>query len=78
MYMVCGFWLGLGVWSKAEKKYYLWLPVGKMHAFAVFTEIYLRPNGCSDTNFTAAVKCTNLKTKIQSEIIQIEIIEIQI
>ena len=46
--------------------------------FAVFTEKYLWPCGCSDSNFMAEVKCINLKTKIESEIIEIEIIQIQI
>ena len=80
MYRVCGLRLGpnLGVQLTDEKKNYLRLMGGKMHAFAVFTDKYLRPYGCPDTNFTAAVKCTNLKPKIQSEIIEIEIIEIQI
>ena len=37
-----------------------------MHAFAVFTEKCLRPYGFNDINFTAEVKSTNLKTKMQS------------
>ena len=49
-----------------------------MHVSAVFTENYLRPYSCSETNFTAAVKCAYKKTKIESEIIKIEIFEIQI
>ena len=34
-----------------------------MGAFAVFAEKYLRPYGCSGTNFTAAVNFTNPKTE---------------
>ena len=49
-----------------------------MHTFAGFSEEYLQSFGCSDVNCTAVVKCANLKTKIQGEIIEIEIIEIQI
>ena len=46
-----------------------------MRAFLVFTENYLRPNGCCGTDFTAAVKCKNSKTEKQSEIIEIYIIK---
>ena len=49
-----------------------------MHAFAVFNDQYLRPYGCSDTNFTATVNCTNPRTEILSEMIGIYIIEIPI
>ena len=46
----------------------------KMHAFAVFIEKYLRSYGGSDTNLTEAVKCTNSKTGMQREIVEIKII----
>ena len=36
------------------------------------------PNGCSDTNFTATIKCTNPKTEIQSEMNETQIIGINI
>ena len=49
-----------------------------MHAFAVFTEKYLRSYGCSSTNFTAIVNWTNPKTEIQIEIVETQIIGIQI
>ena len=62
----------------AGKNFYLRLTVEKMHAFAVFNDKYLRSNGCSDTNFTATIKCTNLKTEIQSEMNKTQIIGINI
>ena len=73
MYRFCGLRLGpnLGMRPAADKKFYLRLTVQKMHTFVLFTEKYLRPCGCSDTNVTAAVNCAN-----QSEITDIEIIEI--
>ena len=49
----------------------------KMHAFAIFNSKYLRPQGCSDTNFTATVKHTIPKTEIKSEIIEVQVIGIQ-
>ena len=49
-----------------------------MKVFPVFIEKYFGPYGCSETSFTATVKCTNMKTKIQSEIIGKEIIGMQI
>ena len=78
MYKVCSLrlCLKLRVWPTTENKFYLCLTVGKMHAFAVFTGKYLRPYDCSETNFTLRLKCTNLKTKIENEIIEIEIIKI--
>ena len=42
-----------------------------MHAFAIFNNKYLLPYGYGDTKFTAAVNCTNPKTEILSEIIEI-------
>ena len=42
-----------------------------MHAFAIFNDKYLLPCGYGDTKFTATVNCTNLKTEILSEIIEI-------
>ena len=44
-----------------------------MHAFAVFTKKYLRPCSCSGATFTAMVNCTNPKTEMQIEIIELEI-----
>ena len=66
MYSVCVLWLwsNYGVWPAADKKCYLQLTVEKMHAFAVFTDKYLRPYGCNDSNFTATVNCVNSKTVI--------------
>ena len=66
MYSVCVLWLwsNYGVWPAADKKCYLQLTVEKMHVFAVFTDKYLRPYGCNDSNFTAAVNCVNSKTVI--------------
>ena len=51
-----------------EKIFYLPLTVEKMHAFAVFSNKYLRPYGCSDTTFAAAVDCANPKNEILSEV----------
>ena len=48
-----------------------------MHAFAIFNSKYLRPQGCSDTNFTATVKHTIPKTEIKTEIIEVQVIGIQ-
>ena len=75
MYRVCGFRLvlNIGVRPAADKKFYLRLTVDKMHAFAVLTEKYLRPYGGSDTNFAAAVNCTNPTNEIKSEIIEAQI-----
>ena len=54
------------------------LTVEKMHVFVVFTEKYLRSYGCSGTNFTATVNCTNPKIKTQTEIIETQITGIKI
>ena len=61
----------------ADKNFYLWLAVEKMHAFAVFTEKKLRPYGCSGKNFTAAGNCTSTNIEIHSKIIEIYIFEIK-
>ena len=80
MYRVCGLRLGPNfvLWLAADKNFYLWLTVEKMHAFAVFTDKYLRPYGFSDTIFTATVNCTNPKSEILSKIIEIQIIGVPI
>ena len=63
MYRVCGLWLGPNfVVRRAANSGYLRLTVEKMHAFAVFSDKYLRPYSCSDTNFTVTVNCINPKT----------------
>ena len=62
----------------ADKNFYLRLTVEKMHAFAVFSDRYLRPCGCSDTIFAATVDCTNPKFQILNEIIEMQIIGIPI
>ena len=62
----------------ADKKFYLWLTVEKMHALTVFMKNYLRSYGCSDTNFMATVKCTNQEIETQIETIETLIIGIQI
>ena len=49
-----------------------------MDWFAVFAEKYLQSYGCSGTNFTATVDCTNSKTEIQIEIIETQITGIQL
>ena len=67
-----------GLRQTADNNFYLWLTVEKVHAFAVFTEKYLRSYGCSGTNFMAVINCTNPKTEIQIEIIETEITRIQI
>ena len=56
-------------------KLYLRLTVEKIHTF---TEKHLWSYGCLDTNFTAAVKFADAQIEIQSQISEIEIIEIQI
>ena len=66
------------MWPAGGIKLYLRLTVEKMHTFATFTEKYLRSYGCLDTSFTAAVKFADPQIKIQSQISEIEIIEIQI
>ena len=80
MYRVCGLWLAtnFGARLAADKNFYLRLAVEKKSAFVVSTNTYLRPCGCSGTNVTAAVDSKYPKTKIKSEIIKIQIIEIQI
>ena len=57
----------------AGMKFYLCLTVEKMDAFAAFTEKYLRPYGCTSTNFTTAVNSPYPKTEI-SQINEVEII----
>ena len=61
----------------ADKHFYLWLTVEKMHSFEDFAEKYLWPHSCSSTNFTAVVNCTNPETEMQTNIIEIKIILIQ-
>ena len=80
MYRICGFGLGTNIEVRpvAEKKFYLRLAVGKMHPLPVFTKKYLWPYGCSDTNFTASVNCTNSNTEILNKIMGIDIIEAQV
>ena len=80
MYRVRTLRLGpdFGVRSVAGKNFSLWLTAEKVHAFAVFTDKYLRPWGSSSTNFMAEVNCKNLKIKIKSKTIKTEIIEKQI
>ena len=45
--------------------------VKKMHAFAFFNNKYLPPYGCSDTNVTPTVNCTNPKTEKVGKTIEI-------
>ena len=80
MYRVCALRLAptFGVWPTTDNKFFLRLTDEKMGTFPVSTKNYLRPYGCNGTYFTATVNCTNQKTKIQREIIEIEIIEIQV
>ena len=75
MYRICGLRLGpnLVVRPTTVKKFYLRQTVWKMHMFVILYEKYLRSFGCSDANCTAMVKLTNLKTKIQREMIEIQI-----
>ena len=79
MYRVCGLRLGPNFVLRlvTEKNFYLRLTFEKMHAFVVFKDKYLRPYGCSNTNVMATVNCTNSKTEILSEIIEIQMIGIQ-
>lgn len=65
MFRVCSLQLGpnFGARLAADKNFYLRLAVEKSDAFAAFTEKYLRSYGCTGTNFTATVKCRNLKLK---------------
>ena len=60
-----------GVSPAADKKNYLQLTVKNLHAFAVFTEKKIQPYRC---NFTAAVNCTNSKTKMKTKILEMQII----
>ena len=46
--------------------------------FAVFRDKHLRSNGCNSISFTAVVNCANPKIEIQSEIIEIQIIEMEV
>ena len=57
----------LGVRPATGKKFYLYLMVDRMHAFAAFSE-----------NFMAAVNFANPKREIQSQYNETEIIGIQI
>ena len=49
-----------------------------MHAFADFTDKYLRSCDCNDASFTAVVNYKDQKTERKSEIIKIQMNEIQI
>ena len=73
MHRVCSLRLGRNfvVRLAPDKNFYLRLTVEVNHK-------YLRPYGCSDINFKVKVKCTYPKTEIESEIIEIQIIGIQI
>ena len=51
--------------------------VEKMQAFVALNDSILRPYGCNDTNYTAAVNCANSKTETLTEIIELQIIGIQ-
>ena len=75
MYKVCSLRLGpnFRVCSAADKKFYLRLTVEKMCGFAVFTDKYSSPCGCSGTNFTVLVYYKNSKSEMKSEIIKIQI-----
>ena len=52
VYRPSSFWLGPNyvVWLAAEKNFYLWLTVEKMHAFALFNNRYVQLSGCSNIN----------------------------
>lgn len=80
MYRFYGLRLGPNFWVRAatDKNFYLLLTVEKIYAFAVFTEKYLQPYGYSDINFTAAVNWTSSKTEMQTKIIEVQIILIQL
>ena len=80
MYRVCGSRLGLNfeVRLTTDRICNLWFQVQEMRESAVFKETYLRPCGSSSTNFSKTVNCRNSKIKIQNEIIEIKMIEIQI
>ena len=52
--------------------------VEKNNTLAIFSDKYLRSYSCSDINFTATVNCTNPKTQILSEIIEIPSIGIPV
>ena len=67
----------LAVRPVSGNKFYLRLTIEKMHLFAVFTKKYLRPYDCSVINFTAAMNFANPKTETQSQINEIEIVEMQ-
>ena len=41
-----------------------------MHAFAVFSDKYLRPCGCSDTVFTATVNYSNPESQILNKLLK--------
>ena len=73
MYRVYGLRLGLNFVAglATDNNFYVWLTVEKMHAFAVFNDFILRLYGCSDTNYTATVNCTNPRTETLTGIIEI-------
>ena len=66
IYRVCSLRLGPNfvVQLAVDKKFYLRSTFEKMQAFSVFSNKYLQSYGCSDSNFTATVNCTNLKSQI--------------
>ena len=80
MYRVYGLRLdpNFGVRAATDKNLYLSLTVEKIYAFAVFTKKYLQPYGYSDINFTAVVNRTSSKTEMQTKIIEVQIILIQL
>ena len=75
IYRVYGLRLGSNfvVRLASDKNFYLRLTAEKLHVFAIFNDKYLQPYGCSDTNVTATVNCTNPKTETLREIIGIQI-----
>ena len=69
---VCGLRLGPNfvVRRAADKNFYSWITDEKIHAFAVFSDKYLRPCGFSDTVFTATVNCSNPKSQILNKLLK--------
>ena len=80
MYKVCYLWLGLdfGVRLATDKNFYWRSTIAEMHVSAVFIEEFLRPYGCSCTNFMAAVNRTKPKLKYNMKITETQIMGIQI
>ena len=73
-----GGWVQILKCSQRLETNYLRLTVEEIRAFEVFTNKILELWGCSGSNVTATVNCTNPKAEATSESIETKTIKMQV